>query len=76
VKECGTLAGKSPVSVAAACIYLVSNLSSHPKSTREIAPVAGVSEATINNSYKFLYHDKDKLLEDKEGGNCKALPSP
>ncbi|CAG8719497.1 2527_t:CDS:1, partial [Ambispora leptoticha] len=76
VKECGTLAGKSPVSVAAACIYLVSNLYSHPKSTREIAQVTGVSEVTIKNSYKLLYNDKGKLLEDKKGGNCEALPSP
>ncbi|CAG8595485.1 1091_t:CDS:2 [Ambispora gerdemannii] len=76
VKDCGTLAGKSPVSVAAACIYLVSNLYSQPKTTREIAHVTGVSEVTIKNSYKLLYQDKGKLLEDKKGGNCEALPSP
>ena len=46
VNQCGTLAGKSPVSVAAACIYMVSVLNSIPKPTKDIAYVAGVSEVS------------------------------
>jgi len=75
-KELGTLAGKSPVSVAAACIYLVSHLYQQPKSTREIAQVTGVSEVTIKNSYKLLYNERMRLLDDQKLGNYEALPSP
>ncbi|KAJ1985986.1 transcription initiation factor IIB [Dimargaris cristalligena] len=62
-KELGTLAGKSPVSVAAACIYLVSHLMGTPKSPKDIANVAGVSETTIKNSYKSLYLVREQLLK-------------
>ncbi|KAI8978612.1 cyclin-like protein [Pilobolus umbonatus] len=62
-KEVGTLAGKSPISIAAACIYLVSYLYRLPKSTREIAHVAGVSEATIKSAYKSLYAERDSLID-------------
>ncbi|ORX44771.1 cyclin-like protein [Hesseltinella vesiculosa] len=62
-KEVGTLAGKSPISVAAACIYLVSYLYRIPKSTRDIAHVAGVSEVTIKSAYKSLYNEREKLID-------------
>ncbi|KAI9317225.1 cyclin-like protein [Dichotomocladium elegans] len=62
-KELGTLAGKSPISVAAACIYLVSYLFRTPKSTRDIANVAGVSEVTIKSAYKSLYNERTKLID-------------
>ncbi|KAI9025320.1 cyclin-like protein [Phycomyces nitens] len=61
-KELGTLAGKSPISVAAACIYLVSYLFKQPKTTREIAHVAGVSEVTIKTAYKSLFAEKERLI--------------
>ncbi|CAH1762382.1 3777_t:CDS:1 [Entrophospora sp. SA101] len=73
-KELGTLAGKSPVSVAAACIYMASCLYQQPKSPKDVAEVTGVSEATIKNSYKLLWGDREKLLDEK---NCfENLPSP
>lgn len=40
----GTLAGRSPISSAAACIYLVSYLLRQPKTPRDISAVAGVSD--------------------------------
>lgn len=40
----GTLAGRSPISSAAACIYLVSYLMKQPKTAKEISQVAGVSD--------------------------------
>ncbi|KAL0073674.1 cyclin-like protein [Phycomyces blakesleeanus] len=61
-KELGTLAGKSPISVAAACIYLVSYLFQQPKTARDIAHVAGVSEVTIKTAYKSLYAEKERLI--------------
>jgi transcription initiation factor TFIIB len=76
VKDLGTLAGKSPVSVAAACIYMVSHLYQQSKTTREIANVTGVSEVTIKNSYKQLHKEKERLLDDKKYGSLGDLPSP
>lgn len=66
----GTLAGRSPISSAAACIYLVSYLMKQPKTAKEISLVAGVSDGTIRNAYKHLYTDRNKLIEAKwiEGG--------
>lgn len=62
-KELGTLAGKSPISVAAACIYMVSYLYRTPKTTRDIAHVAGVSEVTIKTAYKSLYAERFNLID-------------
>ncbi len=60
--ELGTLAGKSPISLVAACLYLVSSLSANPRSAKEIADVAGCTEATLKNAYKLLYESRNELL--------------
>jgi len=57
------LAGRSPLSVAAACIYMASHLLGKPKSPKEISAVAGVSDGTIRTAYKYLYIDREKLIE-------------
>ncbi|ORY03902.1 TFIIB-domain-containing protein [Basidiobolus meristosporus CBS 931.73] len=78
-KEVGTLAGKSPVSIAAACIYLISNLYQIPKTTRDIAPVTGVSEVTIKNAYRYLYNAKEQLIDlstSKSNISFESLPHP
>ncbi|KAK8117175.1 Transcription factor TFIIB [Apiospora kogelbergensis] len=74
------LAGRSPLSVAAACIYMASNLMGEPKSTRDIAAVAGVSDGTIKTAYKFLYSERDNLIEPswlkpKGAGDLNKLPT-
>jgi len=76
-KELGTLAGKSPVSIAAACIYMASNLYSQLRSTRDISMVCGVSEVTIKNAYKHLYHERAKMIDDRITAKLiDGLPSP
>ncbi|KAG9233525.1 cyclin-like protein [Amylocarpus encephaloides] len=57
------LAGRSPLSIAAACIYMASFLLGRPKTPKEIASVAGVSDGTIRTSYKYLYNQRDKLIK-------------
>lgn len=57
------LAGRSPLSVAAACIYFSSYLMGEPKSSKEIASVAGVSDGTIKTAYKFLYQARERLVD-------------
>ncbi|KFY28716.1 hypothetical protein V493_02799 [Pseudogymnoascus sp. VKM F-4281 (FW-2241)] len=63
VSTMGDLAGRSPLSVAAACIYMASHLLGKPKSAREIGNMAGVSDGTIRTAYKFLYQDRERLIE-------------
>ena len=76
----GSLAGRSPLSIAAACIYMASHLMGEPKSPKDISNVAGVSDGTIRNAYKLIYPKREKLIDPKwlepgYGGDLKALPS-
>jgi transcription initiation factor TFIIB len=59
----GTLAGRSPISIAAAGIFFVSWLVGKGKSAKEVGDAAGVSEGTVRNSYKLIWADKEKLVE-------------
>jgi len=59
----GDLAGRSPLSVAAACIYMASYLLGKPKTPKEISQVAGVSDGTIRTAYKHLYQERERLIE-------------
>ena len=59
----GALAGRSPLSAAAACIYFASHLMGYPRTAKEISLVAGVSDGTIRTSYKLLEVEKDKLID-------------
>lgn len=68
----GDLAGRSPLSVAAACIYMASYLLGSPKSPKEIAAVAGVSDGTIRTAYKYLYGEREKIIEPEWIANGKG----
>jgi transcription initiation factor TFIIB len=74
----GDLAGRSPLSVAAACIYMASYLLGKPKTPKEISMVAGVSDGTIRTAYKYLYQERERLIEPEwisEGkGKMENLP--
>lgn len=76
----GALAGRSPLSAAAACIYLASHLLNNPRSAKDIAGVVGVSDGTIRTSYKLLLAKKDELIDPdwlKDGkGDMSLLPKP
>ena len=58
----GILAGKSPISIVAACIYLISSLSKDPAFAKEIAETAGCTEGTLRNAYKVLHANKAVLI--------------
>ncbi|KAI1334926.1 cyclin-like protein [Xylariaceae sp. FL0016] len=71
------LAGRSPLSVAAACIYMVSHLMGEGRSSKNIAAIAGVSDGTIKTAYKFLYNARDTLIKPewlRRGGKIERLP--
>ena len=59
------LAGRSPLSVAAACIYMASHLAGEPRTSKEISVVAGVSDGTVKTAYRYLYNSKDVILTEE-----------
>lgn len=61
----GSLAGRSPLSVAGACIYMASHLLGKGKSAKEISGVAGVSDGTIRSAYKMIYPEREKIVDPK-----------
>ncbi|KAF2761432.1 transcription initiation factor IIB [Pseudovirgaria hyperparasitica] len=74
----GYIAGRSPLSVAAACIYMVSFLMGKGKTPKDISNVVNVSDGTIRTSYKLLLPHKDALIDPKwiaRGGDMKRLPA-
>ncbi|WAQ83146.1 hypothetical protein PtA15_3A513 [Puccinia triticina] len=79
-RDLGILAGRSPISVASACIYFASHLYGCPKSAKDIAGVAGVSETTIKIAYRLL-HPKHKEIcgieaTTNEAASIDRLPKP
>lgn len=53
-RDVGSLAGRSPISVAAACIFFTCCLYGHKKPPSEIAKVTAVSEVTLKLAYKYV----------------------
>lgn len=56
--------GRSPISVAAAAIYMASQASNDKKTQREIADIAGVADVTIRQSYKLMLPRAAELFPD------------
>lgn len=74
----GIIAGRSPISIAAVAVYFASYLMGNAKSPKEIAAVASVSDGTIRTSYKQVYADRERLIEQRwiaDGGKLERLPS-
>ncbi|KAJ5239477.1 hypothetical protein N7468_004096 [Penicillium chermesinum] len=59
----GYLAGRSPLSIVAACIYMASYLMGNGKSAKDISQVVGVSDGTIRGAYKQLYAEREQLVD-------------
>ena len=55
-------AGKSPMGLAAASLYLAGVIEGEVKTQKEIAEAAGVTEVTVRNRYKGLRNDLGKQL--------------
>ncbi|BFZ20288.1 hypothetical protein BsWGS_23327 [Bradybaena similaris] len=52
--EMDLVPGRSPISVAAAAIYMASQASDDKKTAKEIGDIAGVAEVTIRQSYRSM----------------------
>ena len=73
----GALAGRSPLSIAGAALYIISHLMGDPKSPREISQVAEVSDGTIRTAYKLVYPDRENWVKKEwldKGGDISLLP--
>ncbi|KAF3636150.1 Transcription initiation factor IIB [Capsicum annuum] len=69
---------RSPISIAAAIIYMLTQLTDSKKPLRDISLATTVAEGTIKNAYKDLYPHASKIipewyLKDKD---LKSLCSP
>ncbi|KAH7560651.1 hypothetical protein JRO89_XS10G0062500 [Xanthoceras sorbifolium] len=53
---------RSPISVAAAIIYMITQLSDDKKLLKDISVATGVAEGTIRNSYKDLYPHASRII--------------
>lgn len=53
-QETGGTAGKDPMGIAAAALYVASVMESEAKTQKDYAKAAGVTEVTIRNRYKTL----------------------
>ena len=62
IHELGYLAGRSPITIAAASIYLVTTLVNEPRTARRISVTAGVSDVTIKHSFKELLKVQNEVL--------------
>lgn len=62
--EIDMVAGRSPISVAAAAIYMACQASADKRSPKEIGDIAGVADVTIRQSYKLMYPYAAKLFPD------------
>ena len=74
----GLVGGRSPLSIAAASIYMTSELMALGKKMSDIVPVAGVQEVTIKSAYRDLWMRRlDVVPADREFRvPAEMLPSP
>ena len=56
------VSGRSPISVAAAAIYMASQASDDKKTQKEIVEVTGVADVTIRQNYKLMLPRAKKLF--------------
>jgi transcription initiation factor TFIIB len=73
----GMLAGRSPLSVAAVAIYIISNLMGHSKTAKEVGEACAVSDGTIRTAWRKIYDARIDLIQEewiRKGGNVEKLP--
>jgi transcription initiation factor TFIIB len=78
VTEQGVAAGRSPLSIAGACLYLVSHLMGHPRTPKEIGAAVEVSDGTIRTAYKLMWAERTKIVQEswiRRGGDASRIPA-
>jgi transcription initiation factor TFIIB len=76
--DAGTLAGRSPISIAAAGIFFVSWFMGKGKSAKDVGEAASVSEGTVRNAYKVIWAAREQLVNPKwiESGKGLMVSEP
>ncbi|KAH7139375.1 transcription initiation factor-like protein iib [Dendryphion nanum] len=77
VTSLGVAAGRSPLSITGACIYLIAHLMNQGRSPKQIGDVVDVSDGTIRTAYKILYAALDSIIEKswlERGGDRSKVP--
>jgi len=77
--QTGALAGRSPLSSAAACIYMAGHLMGSPRTAKEIMNFVKVSDSTIRHAYKLLWQERETLITEdilSRGADLEKLPKP
>jgi len=71
------VAGRSPISIAAASIYMASQATDDKKAAKDIGEIAGVAEATIRQSYRLMFPRAVDLFpaDFRHAQNIATLPS-
>jgi len=57
----GTLGGKSPITLVAACLYFATHMLKEPKTSKDVAEVCGCTESTMKSAYRQLYDHRDEI---------------
>jgi len=73
----GMLAGRSPLSVAAVALYIVSNLMGYPRTAKAISEMVKVSDGTIRSAWRKIYDERMSIINQTwldKGGNVENLP--
>ncbi|CAJ0939744.1 unnamed protein product, partial [Mesorhabditis belari] len=60
--EMDLVAGRSPISIAAAAIYMAAQASSEKRTAKEIGDIAGAAEVTVKQTYKLLLPKASELF--------------
>jgi transcription initiation factor TFIIB len=78
VTALGVAAGRSPLSITGACIYLVSHLMGVSRTPKDIGLAVDVSDGTIRTAYKLIHAAIDQVIEDdwiRRGGDRARIPA-
>jgi transcription initiation factor TFIIB len=73
----GMLAGRSPLSVAAVALFIISNFMGITKSAKEVGNACAVSDGTIRTAWRKIYDARMDLIQEdwiRKGGNVEKLP--
>ncbi|KAF2671537.1 cyclin-like protein [Microthyrium microscopicum] len=63
LSQAGLLAGRSPVSIAAVALFVISAFVGMPKTPKEIGAVVNVSDGTIKGAWKKVYEDRARIIK-------------
>lgn len=61
ITSMGLFSGRSPTTVAAACLFFTLLVEKEPKTIRDVSTVTGCGEPTLRDAYRKLYEMKDTL---------------